>query len=53
LTDLDDLVLGAGEADLQPFDFAQPSFTSGFGYAGFEVVADLDQPVVLARLGPE
>ncbi len=40
--DLGKFVFGAGEADLQAFDLAEPAFAFGFGYAGFEVVADLD-----------
>ena len=40
--DLGEFVFGAGEAYLQAFDFAEPAFAFGFGYAGFEVVADLD-----------
>jgi hypothetical protein len=39
--DLDELVLGAGEADLESFGFAGPAFAGGFGDAGGEVVADL------------
>ena len=39
--DLGELVLGAGEADLESFSFAQPAFALGFGDAGDEVVADL------------
>ena len=44
--DLGELVLGASEADLESFDFAEPAFdfaepafVFGFGDAGGEVVA--------------
>jgi hypothetical protein len=47
LVDLGELVLGAGEAYLESFDFAEPALLFGFGDAGVEVVADLDQPVAL------
>ena len=39
--DLGYLFFGSGEADLQPFDFAEPALTLGFDDAGGEVVADL------------
>src|SRR5260370_29677830 len=39
--DLGELVLGAGEADLESFGFAEPAFAAGFGDAGDEVAADL------------
>ena len=45
--DLGELVFGAGEADFESFDFAEPSFAFGFGDAGVEVVADLFQTVPL------
>jgi hypothetical protein len=38
---LGELVAGAGEADLESFDFSEPAFAFGFGDAGGEVVADL------------
>jgi hypothetical protein len=34
---LGEFVVGAGEADLESFDLAEPAFTSGFGDAGGEV----------------
>jgi hypothetical protein len=34
-----DLLIGSGESDLEAFDFAEPSFTFGFGDAVEEVVA--------------
>ncbi|MFC4610484.1 hypothetical protein ACFO9E_22175 [Streptomyces maoxianensis] len=42
--DLGDLVLGAGEADLESFDLAEPAFAFSFGDAGQQIVVDLDQP---------
>jgi hypothetical protein len=39
--DLGELVLGAGEADVEAIDFAEPAFSPGFGDAVEEVVADL------------
>jgi len=39
--DLGELVLGAGEADLESFGFAGPALAVGFGDAGGEVAADL------------
>ena len=47
------LSFGAGEADLESFDLAEPAFAFGFGDAGGEVVADLDQAVALGGVGPE
>lgn len=35
------------EADLEPFDFAEPAFTFGFCDAGEEVVTDLHEAVPL------
>ncbi|MBO3743875.1 hypothetical protein [Actinoplanes flavus] len=51
--DLRQLVVGAGEADVHSFDFAEPTFAFGFGDAGDEVVADLGESVVLCGVGPE
>ena len=50
---LDEFVLGAGEADSESFDFAEPAFAFGLGDAGLQVVADLYQPWPLGRVGPE
>jgi len=50
--DLGELVLGAGEADLESFGFAEPAFAVGFGDAGGEVVADLGDAVALGGVGP-
>jgi len=37
---------------LESFDFAKPALAFGFSDAGFEVVADLDQPLTLGRVWP-
>ena len=50
--DLDEFVLGAGEANLQSFDFAKPALALRFGDAGFEVVSDLNEPGSLVGVGP-
>ena len=39
--DLGEFVIGASEADLQSFYFAEPALALGFGYPGFEVVTNL------------
>jgi hypothetical protein len=45
--DLVEIVLGAGEADLESFGFAEPAFAFGFGDAGGEVVAYLGDALPL------
>jgi len=50
--DLGELVLGAGEADFQALDFAEPAFALGFGDAGDEVAADLGDAGPLGGLRP-
>ncbi|PJN31542.1 hypothetical protein CG747_44840 [Streptomyces sp. CB02959] len=47
--DLGELILGAGEADLESFDLTEPALTLGLGDAGEEVAADLPQPAALGR----
>ncbi|MEJ3745372.1 hypothetical protein WEI85_19020 [Actinomycetes bacterium KLBMP 9797] len=42
--------LGSGEADAESFGFAEPAFTLCFGYAGGEIVADVDQALPLAGI---
>ncbi|WP_199846645.1 hypothetical protein [Streptomyces sp. CB01201] len=37
-------LLGADQADLEPFDFAEPAFTFGIGDAGDQVIADVGKP---------
>src|SRR5438034_11786528 len=43
LVHLGELGAGAGEADLQSFGLSEPAAGLGFGDAGDEVVADLEQ----------
>src|SRR5450756_2352400 len=50
--DLGELVLGAGEADFEAVDFAEPAFSFGFADAVEEVVADLGDAGPLAGVGP-
>jgi hypothetical protein len=50
--DLGEFVFGSGEADLESFDFAEPAFAAGFGYAGDQVVADLRDAGPLGGVGP-
>ena len=49
--DLGELVLGAGEADLESLDLAEPAFALGLGDAGQEVVADLGDAGPLGGVG--
>ena len=51
--DLGELVLGAGEADLQPLDLAEPAFTLGLGDAVVQVGADLLEPAALGGVRPQ
>src|SRR5882757_1736154 len=51
--DLRQFVHGAGQADLESFDLAEPAFALGFGDAGVEVVADLEQSGLLGGIGPQ
>ncbi|MFJ9434861.1 hypothetical protein ACIRQY_35205 [Streptomyces sp. NPDC101490] len=41
---------GSVEADLEPFDLAEPAIAAGFADAFAEVVDDLDEPFSLARV---
>jgi hypothetical protein len=50
--DLGELVLGAGEADLQSLGLAGPAFALGFGDAVVQVGADLFEPAALGGLWP-
>jgi hypothetical protein len=47
VVDLCEFVFGPGEADAQSFGFAGPAFAFGFGDAGGQVVADVDQTLPL------
>ena len=49
--ELGEFVSGAGEADVEPVDFAEPAFGMGLGDAVEEVVADLIQSGSLAASG--
>jgi hypothetical protein len=51
--DLGDLVFGSGQAGLQAFDFAEPSFSFGFQDSSFEIVTDLQKSRSLIRVRPE
>ncbi|MEE1805119.1 hypothetical protein [Streptomyces sp. BE133] len=51
--DLGEFPLRSGEADLKALDFAKPALAFGFGDAGDEVVADVNQPRPLGRIGSE
>ncbi|WP_200841591.1 hypothetical protein [Actinomadura sp. K4S16] len=51
--DLGELVLGAGEADHQALDFAEPALLFGFGDAVVQVGADLFQPTALGGVRPQ
>lgn len=53
LIDLFEFVTGGVEADLESFDFTEPSLLTGFGDAGDEVVADVDEAVPFGRVGPQ
>jgi hypothetical protein len=48
--ELGELVVGAGEADLEALDLAEPAFAFGLGDAGQQVVADLLQSGSLRRV---
>jgi hypothetical protein len=47
--DLGELVLGAGEADLEALDLAEPAFAFGLGDAVVQVVPDLLEAGPLGR----
>ena len=51
LVHLAEFVAGAGEADFQAFGFAEPALGFGFGDAGDQVVADLDQAGTFGGVG--
>jgi len=53
LVELREFLAGAGEADLQAVDLAEPALLAGFGDAGVQVVADLDQPWALCGVGAQ
>ena len=47
VVDLCEFVFGCGETDAESFGFADPAFAFGFGDAGGQVVADVDQALPL------
>jgi hypothetical protein len=47
LVELVELLAGSSKADLETVSFAEPSIGSGFGYAGNQVVTNLDKPPTL------
>jgi hypothetical protein len=49
---LGEFVFGAGEADFESFDLAEPAFVFGLGDAGVQVVADLFEPGSLRGICP-
>jgi hypothetical protein len=51
--DLGELVLGAGEADLQALDLAEPALAFGLGDAVVQVVPDLLEPGPLGGVRPQ
>jgi len=51
--DLGDLVLGAGEADLESLDLAEPAFAFGLGDAVVQISADFFEPSALAGVRPQ
>jgi hypothetical protein len=53
LVHLGEFGAGAGEADLQSFGLSEPAAGLGFGDAGDEVVADLDQAVPGSWVWPQ
>jgi hypothetical protein len=53
LVHLGELGPGAGQADFQSFGFAEPAVAFGFGDAGGQVVADLDQARALGGVGAQ
>jgi hypothetical protein len=48
--DLGELVFGAGQADVQSFDFTEPPLAGGLDDPGFQVVTDLFEPCTLRRV---
>jgi len=46
-------VPGAGQADFQPFGFAEPVMVFGFADAGGQVAGDLGEAGTLGRVGAQ
>ena len=53
LLDLGEFGAGSGEADLEAFDFAEPSFAAGFFDSGQQVVADVEEALALGWVGAQ
>src|SRR5450756_253928 len=53
LVDLGEFGAGSGEADLEAFDFAEPSFAAGFFDSGEQVVADIEEALALGWVGAQ
>ena len=51
--ELGDFLLSGDQADLESFGLAEPSLVFGFLDALAEVVADLQEPRALFRVGPQ
>ena len=51
--DLGELVLGAGEADLQALGLAEPAFALSLGDAVVQVIPDLLEPSALGGVRPQ
>ena len=51
LLDLGEFGAGSGEADLEAFDFAEPSFAAGFFDPGQQVLADIEEALALGWVG--
>jgi hypothetical protein len=52
LLDLVHLLTSSREADLEAVYLTEPALLSGFGDSGDQIVANLDQPRALGRVGP-
>ena len=50
LLDLGEFGAGSGEADLEAFDFAEPSFAAGLFDPGQQVLADIEKALALGWL---
>ena len=53
LVELVELLAGSGKADLETVSFAEPSLVPGFGDAGNQVVANLDEAATLGQIRPQ
>jgi hypothetical protein len=53
LLDLGEFGAGSGEADLEAFDFAEPSFAAGFFDTGQQIVADIEEALALGWVGAQ